>query len=148
MKTILLVEDSRLLRQTNERALVRAGYSVVTASDGEAAIRIATERVPDLVVLDMLLPKIGGHEVLRSLKEQSSTANVPVVVLSSLPQSNKPRIMKEGATAYFDKSALGLPNDSGSLVTIVRQALGEEAINDAKPAPGPDSSAKSKEKQI
>jgi len=55
------------MRLANERALVRAGYSVVTASDGEEALHIAWARVPDLIVLDMLLPKMGGQEVLHAL---------------------------------------------------------------------------------
>jgi DNA-binding response OmpR family regulator len=66
MKSILLVEDSRFLRLANEKALVRAGYSVVTASDGEEALRIAYVRPPDLILLDMLLPKLGGAQVRSS----------------------------------------------------------------------------------
>ena len=66
MKSILLVEDSRFLRLANEKALVRAGYSVVTASDGEDALRIAYVRPPDLILLDMLLPKLGGAQVRSS----------------------------------------------------------------------------------
>jgi CheY-like chemotaxis protein len=68
MKSILLVEDSRFLRRATEQTLLRAGYSVVTAADGEEAIRIACARIPDLVLLDMLLPKLAGPEVLRLVK--------------------------------------------------------------------------------
>ena len=127
MKTILLVEDSRFLRLMNERNLVRAGYSVVTACDGEEALRLAFERVPDLILLDMLLPKLGGAQVLRSLRNNPTTDRVPIVVLSSLPQSNEPKLKKEGATAYFDKSTLGLHQNSESLIQIVRKILGEKA---------------------
>ena len=126
MKTILLVEDSRFLRLMNERALTRAGYSVMTAGDGQEALRLASERPPDLILLDLLLPKLGGAQVLRSLKNNTLTAGIPVVVLSSLPQSNEPRLKKEGAAAYFDKSTLGLHHDSDSLVTIVRAVLAEQ----------------------
>jgi DNA-binding response OmpR family regulator len=66
VRTILLVEDSRYLRVMNERALVGAGYRVMTACDGEEALRLAAESMPDLVLLDMLLPKLSGPEVLRS----------------------------------------------------------------------------------
>lgn len=130
MKKILLVEDSRLLRTMSERVLTRAGYSVVTAADGEEAVRVALERVPDLVLLDMLLPKLSGPEVLRSLRNNPSTSAVPVVVLSSLPQSNESRLKKEGATAYFDKSKLGLQQSSDSLVRLVRNVLGEESTKE------------------
>ena len=127
MKTILLVEDSRFLRLMNERALVRAGYSVVTAGDGEEAVRVAFERIPDLIILDMLLPKLSGPKVLQSLRKNSSTADVPVVVLSSLPQSNETRLKKEGATAYYDKSKLGLHKDADSIVQVVRSILPEDS---------------------
>lgn len=125
MKVILLVEDSRLLRIMNQRALVRAEYSVLTAGDGEEAVRVAQERIPDLIILDMLLPKLGGPQVLRALKRDARTRHIPVVVLSSLPQSNELRLKKEGAAAYFDKSALALHRDSDAIVHIVRNILGD-----------------------
>lgn len=136
MKRILLVEDSRFQRTVTERALIRAGYSVVAAADGEEAVRVAFERAPDLVLLDMLLPKLSGPEVLRSLKNNPSTAAVPVVVLSSLPQSNEARLKKDGATAYFDKSRLGLQQSSDTLVHLVRRVLGEESAKELSPFPG------------
>ena len=130
MKTILLVEDSRFLRLANERALVRAGYRVVTAADGEEALRLARESVPDLILLDMLLPKLGGPEVLRSLRTTPRTAQVPVVVLSSLPQSNEARLKKDGATAYIDKSTVALDQHSESLSNIVKRVLHEQEVAD------------------
>jgi CheY-like chemotaxis protein len=131
LKTILLVEDSRFLRLANERALIRAGYRVVTAGDGEEALRLARESVPDLVLLDMLLPKVGGPEVLRSLRMTPITAKVPVVVLSSLPQSNEARLKKDGATAYIDKSTLALDQHAESLINIVKRVLDAQAVHDA-----------------
>jgi len=130
VKTILLVEDSRFLRVMNERTLVRAGYRVVTACDGEQALRLACEGVPDLILLDMLLPKLTGPQVLRSLRTTPQTARVPVVVLSSLPQSNEAQLRKDGATAYFDKSTLGLHEHSESLIQIVKRILDEQAENE------------------
>jgi CheY-like chemotaxis protein len=134
MKTILLVEDSRFLRLANERALIRAGYRVVTAPDGEEALRLARESAPDLILLDMLLPKVGGPEVLRSLRTTPLTARVPVVVLSSLPQSNEARLKKDGATAYIDKSTLALDQHSESLIEIVKRVLHEQEIQDSDAA--------------
>ena len=57
---ILIVDDSRLLRISNERTLMKAGYEVITAADGEEGLRLAIESKPDLVVLDMMLPKLSG----------------------------------------------------------------------------------------
>lgn len=89
MKSILLVEDSKFLRLASERALTKAGYSVVSTDDGEQALRVAQERIPDLILLDMLLPKLGGEDVLRALKSDPATARIPVVVLSSLSQKTR-----------------------------------------------------------
>lgn len=63
MKSILMVEDGKTFLLASARALVRAGYDVVTARDGEEALRIAAQKIPDLILLDMLLPKLGGEEV-------------------------------------------------------------------------------------
>ena len=102
---ILIVNDSRLLRLSNERALVKAGHHVVAAEDGEQGLRLALEHKPDLV-LDMMLPKLSGPEVLRALRQNPDTASIPVLVLSGLPQCNENKLISEGATAYFQKSGL------------------------------------------
>ncbi len=107
----------------NERALARAGYKVVTASDGEEALMIAHARIPDLILLDMLLPKLGGPEVLHALRKDPLTASIPVIVLSSLPQKNEAKLMKEGATAYFEKSKMELDQHAESLLHIVKITL-------------------------
>jgi len=125
MQSILLVEDSKFLRMASERALARAGYSVVSTDDGEQALRVARESHPDLILLDMLLPRLGGPEVLRALKKDPLTAEIPVVVLSSLSQKNETRLKKEGAAAYFEKSKLGLDTDSQSLIQVVIEALAQ-----------------------
>jgi CheY-like chemotaxis protein len=126
VKTILLVEDSRFLRVLSERALVRAGYLVVTARDGEEALRLACEQPPDLVLLDMLLPRLSGPEVLRSLRATPRTARIPIIVLSSLPQSNERQLRKDGAAAYIEKSTLGLHQNSEFLIETVKRVLDEQ----------------------
>ena len=69
---ILLVEDSKFLRLATERSLTRAGYGVSTAIDGEQALQMAREQLPDLILLDMLLPKMTGPDVLLALKKDPS----------------------------------------------------------------------------
>lgn len=123
LKSILLVEDSRFLRMAIEQVLVRAGYKVLTASDGEDALRIAYSRIPHLIVLDMLLPKLGGPEVLQALKGSALTAHIPVIVLSSLSQKNEAKLKQAGAVAYFEKSKLELDQHSESLLQIVKRTL-------------------------
>lgn len=135
LKSILLVDDSKFMRMANEKALARAGFNVEVASDGEEALRMARARIPDLILLDMLLPKLGGPEVLRALKKDLLTASIPVVVLSSLPQKNEAKLLKEGAAAYFDKSTLRLDQHPESLIQIVKRILDEhtEQTADAEP---------------
>jgi DNA-binding response OmpR family regulator len=120
---ILIVDDSRFLRMANERALVKAGHTVITAADGEEGLRLAQERKPDLVVLDMMLPKLSGPEVLRALRKDAQTASIPVMVLTSLPQCNEQKLIGEGATSYFAKSELLLDKGTGRFVETVEKML-------------------------
>jgi DNA-binding response OmpR family regulator len=82
---ILIVEDSRSLRISNERALARAGYQVIPAADGEEGLRLARQNKPDLVILDLMLPKLPGREVLRELRSRPETASISALIVSSLP---------------------------------------------------------------
>jgi len=120
---ILLIDDSRFLRVSNERALTRAGHQVTTASDGEEGLRLAIDQHPDLIVLDMMLPKLSGPDVLHALRKSPATATIPVMVLTSLPQSNEGRLITEGATAYFEKSLLTLDQGSTQFVDAVEKML-------------------------
>jgi CheY-like chemotaxis protein len=124
MTKILLVDDSKFMRMATERALARAGYVVITATDGEHALEMARREKPDLILLDMLLPKLPGHEVLKALKNDPATGAIAVIVLTGLSNKNAMRLQKDGACAFLDKAELGL--DKGceaflvALATIVR----------------------------
>jgi len=122
--TVLLIDDSRFLRKANELALSRSGYTVLAASDGEEGLHIACEKVPDLIVLDMMLPKLPGQQLLHELKNDPRTSAIPVIVLSSLPQINAERLKSEGAVAYFEKASLGIDTGSARLVEEVGNVLG------------------------
>lgn len=128
---ILIVEDSRFLRLANERALAKAGHNVISASDGEEGLRLAAERHPDLVILDMLLPKISGPEVLRAIRANTEIGKTPVMVLTSLPQANENKLLKEGATAYFEKSLLTIDKGSAPFVDAVEKLLARAARTNA-----------------
>jgi CheY-like chemotaxis protein len=101
---ILLVEDSKPIRKENETVLQQAGYEVICAEDGETALQMAREQRPDLILLDMILPRVSGPEVLRSLKSDGSTATIPVVVLSSLSEKNRQKLPDAGAEEYLEKN--------------------------------------------
>jgi two-component system, cell cycle response regulator len=108
MTKILLIDDSKFLRIATERALARAGYSVLSATDGELALDIARTKKPHLILLDMLLPKMPGPEVLKALKSDPTTKAIPVVVFTGLSHKNAARLQQEGAFAFLEKSGLDL----------------------------------------
>jgi len=123
MIKILLVEDSKFLRMATERALTRAGYRVNSARDGDEALKMAREMSPDLILLDMMLPKKSGPEVLRELKADSSMKAIPVVVLSGLTQKNAARLGEDGASGYLEKGSLALDKGSEHLLKAVREIV-------------------------
>ena len=131
MESILLIEDSRLLRKATERVLLKAGYRVVTAADGEEALRVAFATRPDLILLDMLLPKLSGPEVLRALRKNPGTQKTPIIVLSGLSQANEKKLKAEGADAYFEKSNLDFGKDDGnSIIQTVQRMLSKDTKQD------------------
>ena len=103
---ILLVEDSKPIRMENESALHKAGYEVICAEDGETALLMAQQQKPDLILLDLILPKLSGPEVLKRLKKDQRTADIPVVILSSLTERNRQKMIEAGAEDYLEKSSL------------------------------------------
>ena len=79
---------------------------MICAEDGETALHMAQEQKPDLILLDMILPKMSGPDVLHHLKSDPKTAGIPVVVLSSLSEKNRQKLMDEGAEEYIEKNSL------------------------------------------
>jgi len=120
---ILLVEDSKFLRLATERALARAGYDMSSAEDGEEALRLAREKMPDLILLDMLLPKMSGPDVLKALKTDPATKSIPVVVMSGLSQKNAARLQQDGAIGFLEKSSLELDKGSQKLLEALHEIL-------------------------
>jgi CheY-like chemotaxis protein len=123
MTKILLVEDSKFLRLATERALARAGYETISASDGEEALRVAREKLPDLILLDMLLPKMSGPDVLKALKQDVLTKAIPVIVITGMSQKNAARLQQDGAAGFLEKSALELDKGSEKLLSAVGEIL-------------------------
>ncbi len=119
MTKILLVDDSKFLRLATERALARAGYDVRSATDGENALKLAQETKPDVILLDMLLPKMTGPDVLKALKKDPATAGIAVVVLTGLSQKNATRLLQDGACAFLEKADLGLDKGCEKLLAVL-----------------------------
>ncbi len=119
---ILVIEDSRFLRLAIERTLGRAGHVIVAVGDGGEGLRCARESKPDAIVLDMMLPTLEGTAVLRQLKADPVTQEIPVIILSGLSQKNEQKMIATGAAAYFEKSRLDLSGDGAELVKAVQNA--------------------------
>ena len=123
VSTVLLIDDSTFLRRANERSLTRLGYRVITAADGEEGLRLAGEKIPDVIVLDMMLPKLGGPELLQMLKSDPRTATIPVIVLSALSQKNDQKLIAGGAVAYLEKSTLDFAHALNPLAETISTVL-------------------------
>jgi len=134
---LLVVEDSRYMRMTSRLILSEAGFSVVEAGDGEEALRQVWESHPDLILLDMLLPKLGGEHVLQALRQDPATTRIPVIVVSSLPQSNADKLKEAGAMAYIEKSKLDIIRHGENLVRLVTAALRKAKADHAFSFEGP-----------
>ena len=107
--TILLAEDDRILRKAGEATLKKKGYAVIAAVDGEDALAKAREHKPDLILLDVIMPKLQGFEVLASLKGDAATRDIPVIMLSNLQEeSDVRRAVDGGALDYLVKSNVQL----------------------------------------
>ena len=121
MKTILFIEDESALQKTFGDTLKQEGYEMVSALDGEVGLRLAKTKKPDLILLDLILPKINGFEVLKKLKEDKETKEIPVIVLTNLEEvKDVNRALELGATTYLVKANYGLEE----VLKKIRQALG------------------------
>jgi CheY-like chemotaxis protein len=123
MTKILLVDDSKFLRLAIERALARAGYEVTTATDGLRALEMARMKTPSLILLDMLLPKMPGPEVLKALKRDPATGHIPVVIFTGLSQKNAARLEQDGACAFLEKSQLDLDKGCDAFLMALADIL-------------------------
>ena len=83
---VLVADDEEDIRSLVSVRLKRAGYDVITAADGEEALLLVTARLPDLVVLDMMMPKATGLEVARNMREQAATKDIPIILLTARAQ--------------------------------------------------------------
>jgi len=105
MKKILIVEDDKFLRELMVRKLSQENFEIIEAIDGEEGIKKIKDVIPDIVLLDLILPGIDGFEVLAKIKEDATTTSIPVIILSNLGQrEDVERGMKLGAIDFLVKA--------------------------------------------
>ena len=108
-KKILLVEDEAALRKTLGEVLKQEGYKMILAADGETGLMLAKTKKPDLILLDLVLPKLHGFDVLTQLKSDPSTKQIPVIVLTNLEKiEDIEKAIEMGATTYLIKARYSL----------------------------------------
>ena len=119
-KVILVIEDDKFLRELITQKLIKEGYEISEAIDGEEGIKKIKEEKPDLVLLDLILPGIDGFEVLSKMKEDLALAQIPVIILSNLGQKEDvERGLKLGAVDYLIKAHF----TPGEIIEKIKNAL-------------------------
>ena len=134
----MLVEDDNNLREIYEARLAAEGYEIVTARDGEEALAVAVKERPDLVISDVMMPKISGFDMLDILRSTPETKNVKVIMMTALSQvEDKERATKLGADRYLVKSQVTLED----VAKVAREVLEGTPMAAAVPAPAADAVA-------
>lgn len=121
MKKILIVEDDKFLRELIARKVIKEGFNVSEAIDGEEGIKKIKEEKPDMVLLDLILPGIDGFEVLSRMKEDPALSSIPVIILSNLGQKEDiEKGLKLGAVDYLIKAHF----TPGEIIEKIKAHLG------------------------
>ncbi len=109
MPKILLVEDNEMNRDMLSRRLIRKGYEVVVAVDGQAGVDMATSEGPDLILMDMSLPVMDGWEATRQIKGATETENIPVIALTAHAMATDREKALEAGCDDYDTKPIDLP---------------------------------------
>lgn len=122
MKKILFIEDEAALQKTFGDFLFQEGYKMISALDGEIGLKLAKQERPDLILLDLVLPKMHGFEVLKKLKEDLETKEIPIIILTNLEKTGDiDKALELGATTYLVKASYSLEE----VLEKIKKALNE-----------------------
>ncbi len=120
IKKIMVIEDDRFLSSLIKARLEKDGFKVEQAFDGEEAIKLLRDEKPNLVILDLIMPKVTGFEVLQMISITPGFEKVPVVILSNLAQdSDIEKARQLGAREYFVKVKISIDDLIGKIKTLV-----------------------------
>lgn len=135
-QTILLADDDLTLAEMYSDRLTAAGYKVNVVHDGEAALAAVAKAKPDLILLDIMMPKLNGLDVAANLAGDQATAGIPVVFLTALIQEiDKVKALKSGAADYFVKSET-TPGELVERVAKILASIGSKGVGPAAAGDG------------
>ncbi|MBQ8984702.1 response regulator [Candidatus Saccharibacteria bacterium] len=138
MTKIMLVEDDKSLREIYSIRLVAEGYEVVSAGDGEEALALAVQQKPDLIISDVMMPKISGFDMLDILRSTPETKDIKVIMMTALSSDDqRQRGESLGADKYLVKSQVGIED----VINAVHEVLGDKAVAGPTGGPAPDPTA-------
>jgi two-component system cell cycle response regulator DivK len=122
MAKILLVEDNEMNRDMLSRRLIRNGFEVVMAIDGEQAVALALSELPDLILMDMSLPVIDGWEATRRVKAAEATSGIPIIALTAHAMSgDREKTLNAGCDEY-DTKPIEMPRLLGKINDLLRRS--------------------------
>lgn len=120
MSKILIVDDSPTESHILSKMLESKGYQIVTAASGEAGVDVAKQEMPDLVLMDVVMPGLNGFQATRQLKKDPTTAHIPVIIVTTKDQeTDKIWGMRQGAKDYLTK-----PVEEANLISTIQAILG------------------------
>lgn len=115
-KKVLVAEDDNFLQKIYQKKLEHEGFTIITANNGIEAVEKTKSELPNIVLLDLMMPQKNGFDALAEIKNDPATKEIPVIVLSNLSQeSDIEKVMKLGASDYLIKSNLSLENVLGKI---------------------------------
>ncbi len=125
MSKIMVVEDDASLREIYSIRITAEGYDVVSAGDGEEALAVAVREKPDLILSDVMMPKISGFDMLDILRSTPETANIKVVMMTALSaEDQRQRGERLGANRYLVKSQVGIED----VINTIHEVLGDKPV--------------------
>ena len=134
MSKVMVVEDDASLREIYSIRITAEGYEVVSAGDGEEALAVAVREKPDLILSDIMMPKISGFDMLDILRSTPETAGIKVVMMTALSADDqRERGERLGADRYLVKSQVGIED----VINVIHEVLGDRAPAEAPAAPAP-----------
>lgn len=130
----MVVEDDASLREIYGIRITAEGYDVVSAGDGEEALAVAVREKPDLILSDVMMPKISGFDMLDILRATPETANIKVIMMTALSsEDQRQRGERLGADRYLVKSQVGIED----VINTIHEVLGDRPAPAPEPAPAP-----------